>query len=126
LSIRRLEPGVEILGDAFLHQQAGARAADLPLVEPDRIDQPLDRAVDIGVVEDDVGGLAAQLERQRLARAGRGLADAAAHLGGAGEGDLVDAGCSTIASPVAPSPVTMLTRPSAARPRGRYRRKEAR
>jgi hypothetical protein len=72
--------------------KSGARAADLPLVEPDGVDQAFDGAVDIGVVEDDVGGLAAQLEREGFARAGRRLADAAAHGGGAGEGDLGDAG----------------------------------
>jgi hypothetical protein len=31
---------VKPLGDALLHQQARAGAADLALVEPDRIDQP--------------------------------------------------------------------------------------
>jgi hypothetical protein len=57
---------VEILRDAFLYKKSRPGAADLPLVEPDRIDQPFDGAVDIGVVENDVGGLAAQLERQAL------------------------------------------------------------
>jgi hypothetical protein len=74
----------------FLHQNARARAADLALVEPDRIDHALDRGIEIGVVEDDEGRLAAQFERQGLARAGGGAADRAADLGRAGEGDLVD------------------------------------
>ena len=39
----------------------------------------------------DEGRLAAQLQRQLLARARRGLADEAPHIGGAGEGDLVHA-----------------------------------
>ena len=38
-----LEPRVEILGDPLLHQEARARATDLTLVEPDRIDKALDR-----------------------------------------------------------------------------------
>ncbi len=78
------------VGHPLLHQQARARTADLPLVEPDGIDQPLDRTVQIGVVKDDKGRLAAQLQRQRLARAGGGGADPAADLGRAGKGDLVD------------------------------------
>ena len=87
-----LEAGVEILGDAFLYEKPRTRAADLPLVEPDGVDDALDGAVDIGVVEDDVRRLAAKLERQRLARPRRGLADAATHGGGTGKGDLGDAG----------------------------------
>ena len=39
--------------DAFLHEQARAGAADLALVEPDRVDHALDDAVEIGVVEHD-------------------------------------------------------------------------
>ncbi len=86
-----LQLGVEAVGDAFLHDEARAGAADLALVEPDRVDQAFDRAIEIGIVEDDVGRLAAKFERQRLAGAGRGFADLAADLGRAGEGDLVDA-----------------------------------
>ena len=33
---------METVGDAFLHQQARARTADLTLIEPDRIDQTFD------------------------------------------------------------------------------------
>jgi hypothetical protein len=107
----RLEPGVEILRDAFLHEQPGARAADLPLVEPDGIDEAFDRAVDIGVVEDDVGGFAAQLERQGLARTGGGLTDLRPTAVEPVKAILAMPGCSTMACPVAPSPVTMLTTP---------------
>ena len=83
---------VEPFRHAFLHQQARSGAADLALIEPDRIHQPLDGAVQIGVVKDDVGRFAAQLQRQRLAGACGRLPDFAPHGGGAGEGDLVDAG----------------------------------
>jgi hypothetical protein len=77
--------------DRFLHQQARTGAADLALVEPDRIDQAFDGGVQVGVVEDDEGRLAAQFQRQLLAAAGGGLADDAADFGRAGEGQLVDA-----------------------------------
>src|SRR5215208_5071135 len=86
----RLETGNEILRDAFLHEEPGSGTTDLALVEPDRIDETFDRAVDIGIVEDDIGRLAAKLQSERLAGAGGFLADEAADLGRAGEGDLVD------------------------------------
>jgi hypothetical protein len=41
--------------DRFLHQKARAGAADLALVEPDRIDDAFDSAIEIGIVEDDEG-----------------------------------------------------------------------
>ena len=44
----------------------------------------------IGVVEDDVGRLAAQFERDLLQIAGGGLHDQLADFGRAGEGNLVD------------------------------------
>ena len=75
-------------GDAFLHQQARTGATDLSLIEPDAIDQTLNRAVEIGVFEDDERRLASQLEREPLV-AGRGrAADGASHFGRTGEGDL--------------------------------------
>ena len=46
--------------------------------------------VDVGVGVDDVRALAAELERDLLEVAGRGLDDQLADLGRAGEGDLVD------------------------------------
>ena len=61
------EFGVEAVCDAFLHQQARARAADLPLVEPDCVDKTFDGRVDVGVVENDVGGFAAKFQGQGFA-----------------------------------------------------------
>src|SRR6185295_15922233 len=84
------EPGIDRLGDALLDDQARAGAADLSLVEPDGVHHALDRAVEVGVVEDHEGGLAAELQGELLAGARRGLADEAADLGGTGEGELVD------------------------------------
>ena len=81
---------MHLLGDRLLHDQARAGAADLALVEPDGVDDAFDRAVEIGVVEDDERRLAAELQRQLFAGAGGRLADDAADLGRAGEGDLVD------------------------------------
>ena len=77
--------------DALFDEQARARAADVALVEVDAVDDALDRLVERGVGEDDVGGLAAELEGDRLLGAGDGARDGPAHLGGAGERDLVDA-----------------------------------
>ena len=73
-----------------MHQQPRACTADLPLIEPNRVNQPFDRAIQIGVIKHDVRRLAAQLQSQRLARACRRLTNAAPHGGGAGKGDLVD------------------------------------
>jgi len=87
----RLHLADEALVDRLLHQQARTGAADLALVEPDRIDQAFDRRIQVGVVEHDERRLAAQFQRQLLAAAGRGLADQAADFGRAGEGQLVDA-----------------------------------
>ena len=53
---------VKRFGDAFRDEQARARAADLALVEPDGVDEALDRAVEIGIVEDDEGRFAAEFE----------------------------------------------------------------
>ena len=50
------------------------------------------RLVQIGVGENEIGALAAQLEAHPLQPVGRLAGDDPAGLGGAGEGDLVDAG----------------------------------
>src|SRR3712207_4015334 len=85
------ELGLDLLGDALLHQQARARAADVALVEEDALDDALDGLVDRGVLEDDVRRLTAELEREAdVAARERGL-DVLADCGRAREGDLVDA-----------------------------------
>ena len=61
----------------------------MALVEVDPVDDPLDGLVERGVVEDHVGRLAAELQRQLRAGAGELALDRLAHLGGAGERDLV-------------------------------------
>ena len=87
-----LEPVEHVVGDRLLHQQPRAGAADVALVEEDAVDDALDGLVDRRVVEDDVGGLAAELEGDLLVGAGDRPGDLPADLGGAGEGDLVDVG----------------------------------
>ena len=81
---------VEALGDALLHQQPRARAAHLPLVEPDAVDKAFHSGIKIGVVEDNERALAAEFERQFLTGIRRDLADDAANFGGTGECNLVD------------------------------------
>ena len=63
----------------------------MALVEEDAVDDALDGLVDRRVLEDDVGGLAAQFEGHLLARRCAGPGDLLADLGGAGERHLVDA-----------------------------------
>jgi hypothetical protein len=74
----RLEPVGKDRLDAFLDQYARTRAADLSLIEPDRIDNAFDGAVDVGIGEDDEGRLAAKFQRQLLAGARSRFADGAA------------------------------------------------
>ena len=62
----------------------------MTLVEVNTLDDALDGLVDRRVLANDVGRLAAQLESQLLARAGHRLGDDLAHLGRAGESELVD------------------------------------
>src|SRR5690606_39030943 len=86
----RLEAVDQLVVQRLLDEHPGAGAAHLALVEEDAVDDALDRLVDRRVGEDDVRGLAAQLQRRVLAGAGDLLRDALADRGRAGEGDLVD------------------------------------
>src|SRR3989442_13214202 len=80
------------LVDRLLHEEARARAADMALIEVDPVDDSFHRLVERRVVEDDVPGLPAELERQPLPAAGAGPLAGLPHLGRTGERDLVDAG----------------------------------
>ena len=51
----RAQLGQETLGAAFVHQEARAGAADLALVEPDAVDDALNRRIEIGVGKNDEG-----------------------------------------------------------------------
>ena len=70
--------------------------------------------LDVGVGEDDVRGLAAELERDALDRVGRARGDPAADLGRAGEGDLGDVGVldQAVAADLLPGPATTFSTPS--------------
>lgn len=81
----------ELVVDAFLNEDARARAADLALIEENADLGAFDRLVELGVVEDDVGGLAAELERARNQALGGRFGDTVADLGRAREGELVKA-----------------------------------
>lgn len=86
-----LEALKEGVVDALLDQDTAAGTAALAVVEVDAEVDPGDGVVDIRVVEDDVGALAAQLEGDLLqVTLGSGLQDLAADQGGASEGDLVN------------------------------------
>ncbi len=86
-----LQLGVEALRHTLLHEDAGSGAADLALVEPDGVHHAFHGAVEVGVLEDHEGRLAAEFEAQLLPRAGGLLPDEAADLGRSREGHLVDA-----------------------------------
>jgi hypothetical protein len=75
-----------------VHEQARARAANLSLIEPDRVDHAFDHAIEVRVVEDDKRTLSAELEAQLLPRPSGRASDDPADLGRTGERDLVDVG----------------------------------
>ncbi len=62
------------------------------MIEEDRAGGSGDGGVEIGVVENDVGGFAAEFERDFFEVAGAGLDDELADFGRAGEGDFVHVG----------------------------------
>jgi hypothetical protein len=81
----------ELVVDALLDINTGAGTAGLAVVEEDTHVGPLDGLVDIGVVEDDVGGLPTKLESNFLQVAvGSGLHDNPSDKRGTSKGNLVD------------------------------------
>ena len=88
---RSLNRSTNCVVDGFLHVDTRAGAAALAVVEEDAEVDPRDGVVDVGVLEDDVGRLAAEFEGDLLqVGAGGGLEDGAASDGRASEGDLVN------------------------------------
>ena len=85
------DPLDDLVIDLALDVQARARAAALALVEEDAVGRTRDRDLQVGVLEEHLRALAAQLERDLLQVARGRLHDQLADLGRAGEGDLVDA-----------------------------------
>ena len=92
LGLRRrfCDSGGEVVEDGSFDEQPCSGDAALAVVEHPRCDRTGDGLLEVGVGEDDVGALAAELERDLLEVALRRLDDLLAHLGGTGEGDLVD------------------------------------
>ena len=84
-------PRDDLVVDRGLDEQARARLARLPGRIEDRPGRARDRVVEIGVGEDDVRALAAELERHALERVGSEAHHLGAGRGRAGERDLVDA-----------------------------------
>ena len=79
------------LVDALLDQHARAGRAGLAGVLHDGVDQHRHGGVEVGVGEDDLRALAAELQRDRAVPLGRDLLDQRADLRAAGEADVVDA-----------------------------------
>lgn len=91
LSGTLLEAGNKLVVDTLLDQQAGTSAAALAVIVEDTEVSPRDGVVDIGIVEDNVGGLATQLKGDLLqVTLGSSLEDHTADKGGASESDLVN------------------------------------
>ena len=86
------EPLDELLVDLRLDEQPAAGRAALAAVEVDGVEGAGDGGVHVGVGEDDVGALAAQLEGGALQGVGGGLLDDLGRVDVPGEGDLVDVG----------------------------------
>ena len=84
------DPADEFVVDLLLDEQAAAGGAHLSGVVEDRHRGGGDGDVEVGVGEDDVRRLPAQLERDPLEVAGGGPHDRLTGGGGTGEGDLVD------------------------------------
>ena len=88
-----LDHGVdELLVDRLLHQDAAAGRTDFALIDEDAEERAVDGGFEIGVGKENIGRLAAQLERHPLDRVGSLLDDDLADRRAAGEGDLVDVG----------------------------------
>ena len=80
----------EPIVDRLLDEESAPGATDVALIEEDAVDDSLDRLIHRGVVEYDVGSLAAQFEGDLLAGPGQAAANELADCGRAGEGNLVD------------------------------------
>ena len=87
---RLLEAGQELVVRRPLDQDPRPRAAVLAGVVEDGVRRRGGRRGDVGVGEDDVGALAAELEGHRLDLVGAAGHDPLADLGRAGEDDLAD------------------------------------
>src|SRR5260370_12788833 len=70
----------QFVRDALLHQQPRTGAANLPLVEPDTIDQAFHSAVQIGVFKNNERRFAAKFEREFFVALRGSFANGSAHV----------------------------------------------
>src|SRR5713226_4449794 len=82
----------QFIRDALLHQQARTGAANLPLVEPDAVDQAFHGAVQVGVLKNNERRLSAKFEGKLLVALRGRFANGAAHFRRTRERNLVDVG----------------------------------
>src|SRR2546426_1816202 len=82
----------QLVCDALLHQEPGTRAANLPLIEPDAVDEPFHGAIQIGVFKNDEWRFSAKFERKFLVALRRRLANRAPHFRRTCERNLIDVG----------------------------------
>src|SRR5713101_6895525 len=82
----------QFIRDALLHQQARTGAANLPLVEPDAVDQTFHSAVQIGIFKNNERRFATKFERKLLVTLCGSFANGAAHFRRTCERDLVNVG----------------------------------
>jgi hypothetical protein len=86
------KPARDLFGNALLDEDPAAGRTGLAAVLDDRVDEDGHRGVQVGIGEDQLRRLAAQFERDGTVVSGGRLRDQGAGRGGAGEGDVVDAG----------------------------------
>ena len=75
-----------------MDEQTRTSAADVALVKEDAVNDAFDHLVNRRVVEDNVGSLATQLQREALVARGGALLDEPTYFGRASKGNLVHAG----------------------------------
>src|ERR1700730_10365513 len=82
------QPVDHLVVNLLVRENGRTRRACLPGVEEDSGRSGLGRSLDVGVVKDDVGGLAAEFERHAFEVTRRAAQNSASHTRRAGEGDL--------------------------------------
>src|ERR1700682_2023906 len=82
----------QLIRNALLHQQPRTGAANLPLVEPDAVNQSFHGAIQIGVFKNDERRLTAKFEGKLLVALRGGLANRASHFCRSRERNLIDFG----------------------------------
>ena len=82
------QPVDHLVVNLLVRENGRTRRAYLPGVEEDSGRSGLGRSLDVGVVKDDVGGLAAEFERHAFEVTRRAAQNSASHTRRSGEGDL--------------------------------------